>query len=388
LRLAFPLLAAAVLWAAGARADTIQVTTLDDNAPPDECELDEAILSANTDFGVGGCDEGDGDDLIVFDSGLEGALDLDGPLPEIAADLTIRGRGARTIRIDGGLQHQPFVVQAGVSFTLEDIRVANGSAGSGDGGAIRIQQGADVVLRDCRIQGSLAANGGGIDAERATVRIERCQISGNEATGAVGGVRNRGGVVTLINSTLSANVADQGGGIAGVDSDGPGTTALYSVTLAENDAVEGANVFVGGDSEVSARHAILARPVTGEDCDGLLTSLDWNLADDPSCGLDGDHDLEDVAARLVDIADNGGPTNTFALQPDSPALDGGDLVCTGPSGNELDLDQRGFPRRRDGDGVGGSYCDIGAYEAPEPGAAAAGGIAALALATLARWRRP
>jgi hypothetical protein len=58
------------------------------------------------------------------------------------------------------------------------------------------------------------------------------------------------------------------------------------------------------------------------------------------------------------LADNGGPTQTIALESDSPAINAGDSeVCTNPPMNGLD--QRGFVRP----GTGHTQCSIGAYEA-------------------------
>ena len=58
------------------------------------------------------------------------------------------------------------------------------------------------------------------------------------------------------------------------------------------------------------------------------------------------------------LADNGGPTQTIALLPESPAIDAGDPeVCANPPVNGRD--QRGYVRP----GVGHTVCSIGAYEA-------------------------
>ena len=58
--------------------------------------------------------------------------------------------------------------------------------------------------------------------------------------------------------------------------------------------------------------------------------------------------------HLMPVGDNGGPTRTHALRPDSPAIDSGNNI---PG---LHFDQRGsgFPR------VNGPRADIGAYESP------------------------
>jgi len=384
-------LVASLAAAAPAPAATIEVSLLQDNAPPGDCTLREAIRSANDDDNsfAFGCDEGSGADVITFDVGTaDETLTLDSPLPEITETLTIRGRAVGDTRIDGDQSHRVLTVAEGVTFTLEAITISGGSAPGGNGGALQIQAGADVVLRDCRITGNDAENGGGIDLDQAVLRVERCLLDGNLATGAGGALRNVGGDVELVNTTVSGNTATEGGGIAAVDAGGPGTTALRSVTLADNEADAGGNAFVSGGSEIDARHTVFAIAVAGGNCDGDVTSLDWNLSDDPSCGLVGSHDQDDVAAGLAALAAYGGPTATHRLQTGSAAIDAGDVSCSDAQGVVLETDQRGpgFPRRSNGDGVGGTFCDIGAYEVvPEPGAAVA--AAAAALAALAGRRR-
>jgi hypothetical protein len=66
-------------------------------------------------------------------------------------------------------------------------------------------------------------------------------------------------------------------------------------------------------------------------------------------------------AGIGPLAGNGGPTETHALLPGSPAIDGGTPQpfggCTDLAGTPLTTDQRGEPRPQ------GLRCDIGAYEA-------------------------
>ena len=61
------------------------------------------------------------------------------------------------------------------------------------------------------------------------------------------------------------------------------------------------------------------------------------------------------------LANNGGPTQTMALLPGSPAIDAGsNALAVDANGNPLTTDQRGagFPR------IVGGTVDIGAYEFP------------------------
>jgi hypothetical protein len=62
------------------------------------------------------------------------------------------------------------------------------------------------------------------------------------------------------------------------------------------------------------------------------------------------------------LANNGGPTQTHALVPGSPAIDAGGTDCTDATGAPLTTDQRGKPRPVDGNGDGTPACDIGAFE--------------------------
>jgi hypothetical protein len=58
------------------------------------------------------------------------------------------------------------------------------------------------------------------------------------------------------------------------------------------------------------------------------------------------------------LADNGGPTQTMALLPGSPAIDMGPTTVPSFPGNDTDQRQAGFPRVING------RVDIGAFEAP------------------------
>jgi len=150
--------------------------------------------------------------------------------------------------------------------------------------------------------------------------------------------------LTLLNSTVSGNTANVGGGIYLVD----GTVTIRNSTIAGNYGVAGAGG-ITGDVHVSFRNSIVANNTSSgapSNCGATLSLLvaGENVSDDASCvGFSvGD-------PRLGQLASNGGPTNTHALLFGSPAIDLG-TACTEAT------DQRYVARPQ------GATCDVGAYE--------------------------
>jgi CSLREA domain-containing protein len=104
--------------------------------------------------------------------------------------------------------------------------------------------------------------------------------------------------------------------------------------------------------------------------DGAFTSQGYNLIGtaDHSSGFTttGDQagtNAAQINPQLATLANNGGPTDTFALMTGSPARDKGKSFG-------LTVDQRGFPRTLDDPALananGGDGTDIGAFEADAP----------------------
>jgi uncharacterized repeat protein (TIGR01451 family) len=93
----------------------------------------------------------------------------------------------------------------------------------------------------------------------------------------------------------------------------------------------------------------------GPNCAGTITDGNDNLDSGSTCGFTAGGDLQDTNPGLdpAGLKDNGGPTQTIALEAGSPAID---VV---PAADCQATDQRGDPRPA----AGQSDCDIGAYEA-------------------------
>lgn len=101
------------------------------------------------------------------------------------------------------------------------------------------------------------------------------------------------------------------------------------------------------------------------DIDGCFSSAGYNLigTGGNECSSLSSTDLTGIDPKLAALADNGGPTQTEALLPGSPAIDAIPNNACVP-----EIDQRGAPRPY----PAGGACDIGAYEygaapaAPDP----------------------
>jgi hypothetical protein len=112
---------------------------------------------------------------------------------------------------------------------------------------------------------------------------------------------------------------------------------------------------------LTVTNTIVANSPSGGNCASYSTTIitdgGHNIDDDGSCGFSGTSLKTNPMLDPAGLADNGGPTQTIALQASSPAINAGDeSVCAAPPVNNLD--QRGYARP----GAGATRCSIGAYE--------------------------
>lgn len=232
-----------------------------------------------------------------------------------------------------------------------------------------------IALTDSTVSGSGSE---GVNAS-GDVTLSTSTVTGISQTGEA---VHAGGNALLINSTIS----DSGGGLDAVldatlinstvtGTAGLGVSAGDDVTLIMSTITDtGSAIFTPGSVTMAA--SILADKV-GENCAAAGTLVDngYNLSTDSSCtftSATSKSNVTDAQLGLGSLGNNGGPTETIPLLPQSVAIDAvpfnGSHQCLDANGNVI-LDAAGNPITMDERGVArpqGVGCDIGAYEAAVP----------------------
>lgn len=253
------------------------------------------------------------------------------------------------------------IYNSGGNLTIANSAVSNNTAGVSDpfplGNGGGIANFGTVTITNSTISGNQGYSSGGGIENGGTLTIDSSTVSGNGASGQHDGQPwGRGGgisgSVTFTNSTLSGNYAALSGG--GID----GAATITDSTISDNN---GGGISVNGTLEIG--NTVLKAAARGANISnngGTVISHGYNLSSDDGGGyLTGPGDQINTDPLLGLLQNNGGPTASHALLPDSPAIDAGDPNFTPPP----NYDQRGPGFER----VFNGRIDIGSFEAqPTP----------------------
>ena len=253
------------------------------------------------------------------------------------------------LSIDGDGNGSILTIDAGSSVILSGLSLVDGS--SAFGGAIR-NLGA-LSMTACTLSGDSAVSGGGIFNDGTLIMVGST-LSGNSA-GVIGGGISNAGTMSLTNCTVYGNTTPTGLG-GGIYNYGSGTLTLNDCTISGNSATSGGGLYNYGSADATLDNTIVANSSTGGDIAGTVAGSN-NLIDDAtsSGGLTNlvNGNLVGVNPTLGVLRNNGGPTQTMALLPSSPAINAGASALVPAF---LTTDQRGAPRDN------GSSVDIGAFQ--------------------------
>jgi hypothetical protein len=256
----------------------------------------------------------DGGSVIQFDPSIAGdTIALESTLDAFSV-LNIEGPADKGITITSNSGR---VIRARLGGTLRNLTISGGYEASGSGSGI--WTGGPLVL-------------------------EHSTLSNNSGDGSA----IHGYDITLRNSTVSNNTGY--GPAAGISYGSGATVRLFNSTVAFNSPAPGIGMVPsqGGTANVMVQNSIIANNGLGLNCGDVsgIVFGGMNIAGDSSCGSSSEG-LIVADPLLAPLANNGGPTQTIAFDPQSPALDG-------TMGCMVTVDQRYVPRD--------AICDIGAFE--------------------------
>jgi hypothetical protein len=320
-------------------------------------------------------------DVIVVPAG---SYKLSNGELEIRQSLAIIGAGARTTHIfePEAAGERVFKVElpnsSSMAVLISGMEISGGVASQG--GDI-FNTGESILLEDWIDSGSAEA-GGGIFNHAGTLALSRSLVSGNHAAKGVGeggavesqGETGKTAELAIEDSTIASNDARLGAGIYSLSAkEDENEVSVVSSTIADNNTQQesgGSARGPGGGLLVDNGTADVADSIlafnseavdgfTNSNCakegSGTITSIGYNLETEEDCGFRSTGDLQNQLSSLElagELQNNGGNTDTLALEPTSAGVDAIPTswpFCTG-------TDQRGVARPQ------GNGCDMGAVE--------------------------
>jgi hypothetical protein len=195
-------------------AATLTVSTCD------ESDLDAAVAQADSD---------NAGDIITF--ACSGTISLTSTL-DITGSMTLDGTGQQ-VTLDGQGQVGVLSMASGITFTLNNLTVADGSAADGAGGLVN--SGGTVNITGSNFGGNEEP---ALDNSGGTVNITNSTFNGNHD--GISALTNRfGGTVNITNSTFQGNVGGNGAALNNNASTATITGSLFRGNSATNSS--GAN---------------------------------------------------------------------------------------------------------------------------------------------------
>jgi CSLREA domain-containing protein len=377
-----------------------------------DCTLREAIGVANAQTGAGLISF-----APALTAGGPATITLSSVLPNLSNNLTIAGPAANLLTVrrsfaGGTPNFRIFTINSGKNVTISGLTITNGNAAgsmSASAGGGILNDGGTLLIDNCVISGNSAAGsgggvnnganhggtltinnstvsgntGGGVDntvisgsaVNPATLTINNSTISGNTSNGLAAGIQTSVGTsgtatATINNSTISRNISSSSLSTGGVYNaaifGGVATLTINNSTISgniSNDSLGTGGIHNGGTAKLTntiVAGNLRSGSAPNDFSGGADPSSSFNLfGTGGSGGLTNGTNNNQVGVSnpgLGALANNGGPTQTHALLPGSPAINAGNNTSATAAGLTSDQRGTGFPR------ISNSTVDIGAFE--------------------------
>lgn len=232
----------------------VVTTTLQGVAADGLCSLAEAIHNANAaGTAHADCAPGAADTTIQLPQNTYMLDAADDPfddgvgLPVITGQVAIEAQGSLIMRstVGGTPPFRLMAIAPGAHVTLREIILVGGLAnpdGTGLGGGAILNQGT-LVIDGANISANHSGTDAGGIATSGTATIRRSRFVSNIAVNAGGGLRNRGGTVSIINTLFTSNRSvnttgdfARGGGLANHAIDAAAVTIVVASRFLSNES--------------------------------------------------------------------------------------------------------------------------------------------------------
>lgn len=330
---------------------SVVVTNTNDSGPG---SLRQAVANANADAV---------EDTITFDPSLTGStIVLTSGEISVSQPVIVDGSGAPGVKIDGNQSSRIFLATA--DLTLRYVTIQNGRGPAGvQGGGVRTNSG-DLTVEDSIIQYNTSQNtGGGLYLTGGgDMTVVRSLIFGNvaQSTAGGGGLKTNNGDMILRHTTVAQNTSPGHGGGLHFHGAADRLYTYFSTIIYNESAQRAANIDFTSGTWTASIGTVVGFPVGGgTNCNRTPGSTSYNYeVGQTSCGFNGATDVSNGADPLLGpLAENGGPTRSYAPTGSSPLIDavptGATAQCSSPSSQS---DQRGVARPQ------GTGCEIGSVE--------------------------
>ena len=209
-----------------------------------------------------------------------------------------------------------------------------------------------LTIANSTISQNGCGSGCGIYNDAGTTSVGNSTFFANSGGNEYDAANINNGIVTFTNTTFQFQPGGNGGFIIGQIS---GTTNLTNSTFHSNNSNGGIAIVTDGGS-ITVTNSIFGGFTTYGSCQGAVTDGGYNIADESSCwfatstGANGQTLGDSITNPGLDpngLQNNGGPTQTIALESTSPAIgaipEGVPIVPAPTSAAILDLRQDTLP---------------------------------------------